>query len=120
MWNWWAPTRVVADRRIENSQSVALVVGPKRFGAPLLYSSDGQAWEMHPLQYTRAWRVSYRYMKEGQALLITPTGVWPLSRREVDDHVKAITGRSDLTPGHKAAILQRTLQVGSPFGESGS
>ena len=68
MWDWWAPPEIRLDRSAPARQVCALIVGRRKFGAPLLHSSDGRAWEMHPLQYTRAWRVSYSKLNERFAI----------------------------------------------------
>ena len=130
MWDWWAPPAIRVDRSPTAREIRALVVGRRKFGAPLLHSSDGRAWEMHPLQYTRAWRVSYRYMKAGQALIICSSdvirsssaicssSVWPLSAREVDEHVRAVSAAKSLTFGQMAAALERALTGASPLAPS--
>jgi hypothetical protein len=121
VWDWWAPPAIRVDRSPTARDIRALVVGQRKFGAPLLHSSDGRAWEMHPLQYTRAWRVSYRYMKAGQALIICSSGaicssnVWPLSAREVDEHVRAVSAAKSLTFGQMAAALERALNGAPPL-----
>ena len=114
MWDWWAPPEIRVERSASAQQICALIVGRRKFGAPLLHSSDGRAWEMHPLQYTRAWRVSYRYMKAGQALIICSSGIWPLSALEVDEHVRAVSSAKSLTFGQMAAALERALNGASP------
>ena len=124
MWDWWAPPEIRVDRSASARQICVLIVGRRKFGAPLLHSSDGRAWEMHPLQYTRAWRVSYRYMKAGQALIIcsssviSSSSVWPLSAREVDEHVRAVRSAKSLSFGQMAAALERALNGASPLDPS--
>jgi hypothetical protein len=124
VWDWWAPPTIRIDRSPSAREIRPLVVGQRKFGAPFLRSSDGRAWEMHPLQYNRAWRVSYRYMKAGQALIICSSGVicsssvWPLSAREVDEHVRTVSAAKSLTFGQMAAALERALNGASPIATS--
>jgi hypothetical protein len=118
VWDWWAPPEMRVERSASAQQICVLIVGRRKFGAPLLHSSDGRAWEMHPLQYTLAWRVSYRYMKAGQALIICSSGIWPLSARKVDEHVRAVSSAKSLTFGQMAAALERALNGASPLDPS--
>ena len=85
------------------------MLGPRRFGAPVLIGSDGRVWEMHPVQYTRAWRVSYRYMQEGRALVLLDDSVWPLTTKEIDDHISVVSTNVVKDPARRAACLERAL-----------
>lgn len=113
---WWAPRRQsFYTGRVQGI--TVLLIGPKRYGNPVLIGSDGREREMHPLQYTHAWRRFYRYMPEGAALVITDDGVWPVTAREVGEHVASATGALvRLSPAQKAQLLERTLVRARLFG----
>ena len=109
MFDWWQTPRIERQRSVDPRAITILLVGPRRFGAPVLIGSDGQVWEMHPLQYTRAWRTSYRYMREGQALVLTHDSVWPLRIDEVQSHLGPPDSCRHLSPGQRAARLECAL-----------
>jgi hypothetical protein len=116
MLSWWAPSKLVRSDVGMRQEPEVLALGPRRFGAPVLVGSNGRVWEMHAVQYTRAWRVSYRYMTEGQALVLANDCVWPLSVREVDEHLRAHSGSIVAAPARRADGLERALRGASLFG----
>jgi len=114
MSDWWAP-RKGSLHEGKGTNLTVLMIGPRRYGAPVLIGADGRPRESHPLQYTHAWRRFYRAMPEGNALVIIGNDVWPLSRREVADHLEAAGITRPLPHAYTARVLQRVLHGARPF-----
>lgn len=115
MWNWWEAPKMRWDAARASGRPVVLLIGPKKYGWPVLVGADGRMWEAHPLQYTRAWRLFYRYMRQRQALVLLPGHVWPLSEIEVLDHVRAQGGQQEQALWAQAGLVERALLGARPF-----